>query len=505
MAQLHPIQESNKQDQVSIWVSSQYQAAWNLVVPLLTQLQNYNDPNLNVGFFSAEGDLIHQMLDCIYLGPYARMDYWPQSQNLEGLYYSRDENGGLKRAVDIRNCSKTTTLPFSCGSPNRKALIRYFVNIILLAGQNGNSLLNQLIRDWISQLTQDWSNQYKYDVNVDPNTYLPAQLNSDTYKFLNTSNVLTQMDRLLETMWQDTMFSNNPWIMFLNETSPDEYLKYKWNISADVIDEGRFDASKPTAQYTMDEAMTPPLQNSDPSLWDNCHGAIKHVLFTMPINPADGTLRDQVPYFQGGGPDKIEAHILDLVQAAFDHSPLFQMYNPKHKPSLSSVCINSTSPPVAPQQGQYVVFDDLVLNSATILKGQLFKPITALGFHFGTLGQAHSYCFCGWKQVNGECFPDSQASADLQLSSYFLITENQTWLMQKYTPQWSCPMLDFSEHFGFLDRNAHEDWIQGSPNIHTSTDTLLRYGPGGIRAGSLDTTNAAEAGKYPISVSVAKI
>jgi len=33
--------------------------------------------DVDVEFFSAEGDVIHQTLDCIFMGPYAKVDYWP--------------------------------------------------------------------------------------------------------------------------------------------------------------------------------------------------------------------------------------------------------------------------------------------------------------------------------------------------------------------------------------------------------------------------------------------
>jgi hypothetical protein len=58
-----------------------------------------NQSRASAQFFSTEGDLIHQTMDCIFLGPYSRVDYWPMpvcapgEECLAGPYWSRDEGG----------------------------------------------------------------------------------------------------------------------------------------------------------------------------------------------------------------------------------------------------------------------------------------------------------------------------------------------------------------------------------------------------------------------------
>ena len=93
--------------------------------------------DVSAKFFSAEGDLIHQTLDCIFMGPYARVDYWPLpscgpgEECLAGPYWSRDPDGGKSRGVDPYSCVTVDSLPYTCGSPGRQSLTRYFVNTFL--------------------------------------------------------------------------------------------------------------------------------------------------------------------------------------------------------------------------------------------------------------------------------------------------------------------------------------------------------------------------------------
>jgi hypothetical protein len=70
----------------------------------LKDLEEYTNSNLDVTLFSAEGDSLHQMFDCMVQGPYARVDLWsPGSRNnLPVPHWSRDAGGaGLTRTLDL--------------------------------------------------------------------------------------------------------------------------------------------------------------------------------------------------------------------------------------------------------------------------------------------------------------------------------------------------------------------------------------------------------------------
>lgn len=500
----------------TMWVEDRYNVARSLVMPLLEALQNFSDTTLEVGFFSAEGDLIHQMLDCVYLGPYARMDYWPMSycgkdENncLHGPSWSRDADGtGQRRGVDPRTCPKTKTLPFTCGSPSRKAVIKHFVDIILLRGRQGSALMNKFIRQWVKNLMGQWHDSTAYGVEVDPGTYLPVNMISDSYMYLNTSNVLTQLETDVEALWQGSLFTNDPWINFLDIVAPTEKEKYLWKtLHADVVkDEARYDTTQASMMYNEEEAMHPPTQKYDTSLWEQCHGALQQVFFTMPVHPDTGLLYNEqsetktMPVFRGGGPEQIQAYVKQITQMAFKKSPLFRHYHPKHKPSWSRMCVNATSiPSRKPASTSFVSFTDFSLHQTLLMSGNVIKPVPYLGAYYGTLGDSEQQCFCGWDMdVHGMCTAPAGACSDLTLANYpctfSAVLQNITFLKEKYkATTWDCPLYSLSEHFGFLDRDASEAWLQdGTTVLQTSTDTLLRFGPGGVRVGNLEQVHTVD-------------
>jgi hypothetical protein len=215
----------------------------------------------------------------------------------------------------------------------------------------------------------------------------------------------------------------------------------------------------------------------------------------MPVSDISGTLLNDeqtISLFAGGGPDAIQNHISQITKSAFEKSPLYWTYQAKHKPSVSRVCLNKSSTPKKSMNGN-VRFTNLILNKENIMLGESVSPITTHGYDFGSLGEYTSHCFCGWDLQLGLCKVPNPACIQLKLDSvncnYALASQDFDNLMQNYDPSWPCPFLDFSEHFGILDRDAHEQWLLGRKDITTSLDTLLRYGPGGIRAGSLRMAN----------------
>eukprot|EP00961_Rhodomonas_salina_P040920 549904-Rhodomonas_salina.1 len=102
-----------------------------------TALNNFDSASLDAIdtiFFSAEGDALHQMLDCMFLGPHTRIDYLiaDKEGTLPTLAWFRDEGEGKTRDFDLP-CEGTKLHgdehgpPFTCGSPARRAIIKQYV------------------------------------------------------------------------------------------------------------------------------------------------------------------------------------------------------------------------------------------------------------------------------------------------------------------------------------------------------------------------------------------
>ena len=52
------------------------QEAHDMAIKALKELEKFTDKNLEVVLFSGEGDAIHQIFDCIVMGPFSRVDFW---------------------------------------------------------------------------------------------------------------------------------------------------------------------------------------------------------------------------------------------------------------------------------------------------------------------------------------------------------------------------------------------------------------------------------------------
>lgn len=500
-------------------VNQRMRTAKELVMTHLTALRNYNNSALEVAFFSAEGDMIHQMLDCIFLGPYARMDYWPtpvcnessSGDCLVGPYWSRDESRGRTRKIDLATCPANGDLPFTCGSPTRRAMVKHFV-MHYLQGTAGSSLVLSQVRDWLSAQELLWNDERAFGCDCPEGSaaknsvtccqpdatgsYLPTFFTSTSLD-LPTEGVLNAMEQRFKTFYREATNDADPWIFFLNSN---EKAKYNWATSSGahrVSDEAVYSTTSPTVQYGPTEARSPPRRSSDPTIWRICHGALKQVMFSMPTNE-DGTLKGSAPLFGGGGPDAIAAHVEALTQAAYESSPLFRHYQPRHHPSQSWMCAGNATEPAS--RGS-ATFTDYMVNGVLIQDGKELGSIPVLGFLAGRLGSYAASCFCGWTQ-NGEwCVAPEAACLSLQLPSncsYRVSEQNVSALGKAFVAgAWTCPHLELSEHLGFLDPSATERWLQGNVALNTSGEFLLRYGPGGLKSGNVLSTDATTLGLSP--------
>jgi len=122
----------------------QQQQAQTLYAPALAALRAaYADFNrtflaseashLEAALFSADGDFLHAFFDCLFLGPYTRVDL--RACDAEGFlrplcpFYARDEAGGVSRNFtacfgDVMHGDHR--LPYTCGSGARRSVIKYF-------------------------------------------------------------------------------------------------------------------------------------------------------------------------------------------------------------------------------------------------------------------------------------------------------------------------------------------------------------------------------------------
>jgi len=459
VASRHPVRASSNGSYLNNAIKQRMQLASKNVMAELEELQEYSNSNLQAIVFSAEGDIIHQLMDCVFMGPYARMDYWPvprcdesiSEDCLVGPYWSRDDKGGKSRNIDVQNCNAAKEIPFTCGSPTRKAMVRDFIKQYLETGQGGAEIVTQMVQEWISNMSRIWSDPLSFSCNCTDccRGFLPKHL-AEVNLQIPTNNIINALGKRMKLFHMYSMQSAEPWFKELNS---DELKKYNWKLSAGskkVAKLGLYDPTSPTLEYDETNALSPPSIMGGVNLWRICHSALKQIMFTLPVN-ADGSLKDVKIGFSGGGPDVIEQHVKQMVASAKENSPLFRHYQAKHHPSLSKMCHGSTTANPKTVKGS-VSFNNYIVNGMNVFDGSQVPSIPVIGYNAGVLGA-----------------------------------------------EWKGGLNGLTDHLGFLDRDATEKWLQGGNSLVTSAEYLMRYGPGGLKLGNLPGSSSnldLENGEY---------
>ena len=499
-------------------VANLYAQAQQIITAAVNEaLAHWAASPVSAQFFSAEGDVIHQTLDCIFLGPYARVDYWPiptcaaGEECLDGPFWSRDDVGAT-RSVDPYSCVTVNSLPYTCGSPGRQSLTRYFVNTFLSQTNSNSSVFQTAVRAQLNNIGRTFANLSKYSCAAGPCTdYFPDALNVPA-TYVSAQYVLSALDAHFDDVYTHALEKPFAWTQFFSQVAPG--MDYDWTDSKRAEDEARFDPKNPIYEYAASEAMNA-LSTVDASLWDVCHAGLKQVFWTLPIFPdnntivfgadrnADGTYTpdplsfDALPY--DGDAATLESYVSALVYQASLVSPLFRHYQPRHAPSESLMC-DTVEPPAYAPEGAASFADYVHHNSAgepiTVFAGGPLGTFPAYDYRMFAIGATP--CPCGWPLTSAGCAAPAAACAAVNAAvgrtdciswpaNYSLVAAA---LGAEAASLADCPEFEVSPHFGYLDPAANEQWLRGGTTLNTSARDLLAYGRAGFRAGSLGTLRA---------------
>ena len=475
------------------------------------------NPEVNAEFFSVEGDVLHQTMDCIFMGPYSRMDYWPtpscasgDEECLRGPFWSRDENEGKERRVDPTTCSAPSSLPYTCGSPARRSLMRYLVLHLLPQGArtpNQNmSNVGAIIRATLENLAQTWDDSQRYGCQCGANAslspqccaldssapLLPPHLNR-TYTSIESQTVLNALQDDMAELYHLALENRHVWQWFMQDVAPDEMRAYDWSGSERVTLEALFDPTNATAQYEAESEAMSPLLHEDSTLWDVCHASLRQVFFTLPLDSA-GDVRFDGGEFDGD-PARLEEFVRVFTAEAFEHSPLFRHYVVRHAPSHSQMCDQTSDAPF--QEGR-VGYDEFIQNGKTLMPSDSL-PSQAV-FHPQLFRVGAQACVCGWPLRDGHCFPSTQENTRARVCQLLRTcrqdgaypARDNPRLLSDFSSEWHCPETDLSAHWGFLDPGANEAWLalNATNGLTTSSRDLFRHGRSGLRAGNLQSLPA---------------
>lgn len=468
------------------------------------------NPAVNAEFFSVEGDVLHQSMDCIFMGPYSRVDYWPTPECVEGEeclrgpFWSRDEGEGGSRAVDPNTCDAPPSLPYTCGSPGRKSLMRYLVLKLLATGTGtGNqntSNIGVILRTTLNELAVLWNDTATFgcscaDGGLSPlccatnlsSPLLPTRLNQP-FTSVSSKTVLAALMDDMADLFRLALERREAWMLYMEDVTDNETQAYNWSGSLRATEEARLHPGKPASTYT--EPMSPLLEE-DSTLWDVCHASLKQVFFTLPADADGKVLFDDTEAFDGD-PARLQEFVLRFTAQAFERSPLFRHYSPRHAPSESQMCAQPADESLSAEGT--VGYAPFVQSGVTML-GNTDLPSDSPAYHPQRFRVGAQGCLCGWRQVGQRCYPPSKqntynlvcqalinkCSAD---NSYSMTDEPA--VIAKFSPFWYCPEVELSPHWGYLDPSANENWLAlNQTTLTTASRDLFRHGRAGLRPGNV--------------------
>jgi hypothetical protein len=349
---------------------------------------------IKVALFTADGDLIHNFFDCMYMGPYTRIDIIPCDQEnvLECEYYARDEYGGKSRNFTaclgndvMHNDSRP---PYTCGSRARRSLIKYFFREIYENAQlkaNITKKINEKVSSIIANYTSEnslgcYSETTK---NCAPEN---CNLKNGFSPCLNTNYDITGMEMSdfivdtilpsLEDFYQKSLQDTKYWTLHSNKsmkTGESPYpFQWKQNIeqAKKALEMGHFTGNETIQMYSTGEVYGMPLYNASDrdrklgSLWSLCMSLLSQPSLNHPVE--EKSLNEKTSYTVPVGlwntiinAVQSSNENLDVMETLLDmtdnsivktavknmikesmksHSPHFWQKNKRHGPSQSSFC-----------------------------------------------------------------------------------------------------------------------------------------------------------------------
>jgi hypothetical protein len=503
-------------------VALKYSKARALVMEALEPLASYDNPAVLTMFFSPEGDIMHQMLDCVFMGPYTSVDYWPvDSERLLSIpEWYRDRNGS-SRGVDARQCvqeSADKEPPYSCGSPSRQAVIKYFFRDYLQKQQN--AVLKAIVGSMVSDLKAAWGDESLYPCLCPDQTthlgsccaqtasvegvggWIPPGLTVE-YQAVPDDTILRTLTQSVRDFYRVALENPAVWTKHLNAATLAAYDWSLGNAASVVTKEGLYRTDAPAVRYDATEANSPMIKTA---LWDQCHGLLSQVFFTIPMVSTGPSPQQWVPKGMPEGQIKGAETLAEFARAAVDgayaSSPLFRHYNVSHVPSDSRMCRpvggGAASGFVATPPVKSVKVSSFSMGGAVLLDTAGWPGLPV----YGTDAFPVHGCFCGWDGDGADCTPPLVVCASLPAVCPKFSAQDMSavaLIKKGWNQAWPCPALSLGDHSGAMDAGQYEDWLLGvSRDYSISGDSLLRRGRTGLRAGSfLSTPEAVRAGVSP--------
>ena len=409
----------------------------------------HESQSIDAALFSADGDFIHDFFDCVFMGPYTRVDALPcdREGNLDCPFYARDDAGGKSR--DFTPCFgdimyNDHRLPFTCGSQARRSIIKFFFRNFSksasgehLSGNISNTILKtvqEIYKNYTSPgsmgcLDKNTGTCHLEACSFYDNGYAPCmetsyEISSEKVGEFIINAILKDIDEYFQYTMQDTL----PWTLYYNMSGPPTSpianpFQWKQDSKMAAVAEkiSHFSPSIPLLSFTANEVYSMPLSTESPtqrnmgSIWATCMALLSQAAMTIPTETktfktaASAAEDDDLPIgaqnifgknVDMSNLDQVEMLIRNITQqASLSNNPFIWHKARRHAPSPSKVCKKTDSKISNPHvQGRLKVGPVTIIADKkpfTVRKGEdLSFPFH--GFLQRSIGEAHSMCICGF-------------------------------------------------------------------------------------------------------------
>jgi hypothetical protein len=455
-------------------------------------------------YWSFDGDFVHQLVDCVMLGPFAAADMMPAFRTTSGRVFRVPQyHRGHAGSRQIHFANKTS------GSEIRQQIMR---NVIEHIGSVKDDIIMQHVRAAVAELQEAYSNKMNlYCRCFDGTKSLQCCLvgHEDLSTFTHTfaaQYVLLKVEDLKEEIESSLATSILSTTILTEDLWANESFTYTHEFEemdrVALAEAYFFDYSKPVYHYAPAEVA---LRLQD-TVWTQCMRAMRAAFYTLPLLQREDdvlevdadTIFDPNAFVEGGGERYMHATervIERILSQAKNKSPVFWSHVHRYMPSDSVWCEDTAADARAEPATAHVPTEwhDMVFTEESI-----YAPDARDVLYVAHVGKA---CPCAWKNgsmcslppvvcdtvyaqqdANRWNFLCSVGTYDSTSDIMFVrsVLENAAVELP------SCREYQPSTVWGLLDSTQQYNWYNGqNEQWNVSLHEISTLGPGGIRLSDL--------------------
>jgi hypothetical protein len=474
------------------------------IKPLFRMLTTKALEEIATTYWSFDGDFVHQLVDCVMLGPFAAADMMPSFRTTSGRVFQVPQyHRGNADSRQIQFANKTS------GSDIRQQIMRRVIEHI---GKVKDDIIMKHVTAALSELQDAYSNKMNlYCRCFDGRKSLECCLVSheDLSTFTRTfaaQYVLQKVEDLKEEIEGSLASSIFSTTILTEDIWANESFTYTHEFQEmDRVALGEayfFDYSKPVYHYTPSEV----VMRLQDTVWTQCTRALRAAFYTLPLlqrgddvlEVDTDTIFDPNEFVQGGGERYMHATervIERILEKAKTYSPVFWSHVHRYMPSDSVWCEGTDASSTTEPETAHVPreWHDMVFTQESIE-----APDAGEVLYVAHVTKA---CPCAWKNGSMCVVPPDVCNsvyAVQDTNRWNALCETGTYnsssdiMFVRSVLENAAVSLPFCREYlpstvwGLLDSTQHYTWYNGqSEKWNVSLHEVATLGPGGIRLSDL--------------------